>query len=116
MSSRLEMIEKMLAAGSTEAFHWYARAMELRSLDRLEDALGAYADVREKFPDYVPTYLMAAQVAQELERDDDAARRRGEARTRRAEDLRPTVHARGNLPGRAQGGDALAENAERSRR
>lgn len=62
----------MLASGSTEAFHWYARAMELRSLGRLEDALGAYADVRERFPDYVPTYLMAAQIGQELERDDEA--------------------------------------------
>lgn len=72
MSSRLEMIEKMLAAGSSDPFHWYARAMELRSLGRLEDALGAYQDVRTRFADYIPTYLMAAQVAQELERDDDA--------------------------------------------
>ena len=63
------MIEKMLAAGSEDPFHHYARAMELRSLDRLEEALAAYGDVRERFPDYVPTYLMAAQVARELERD-----------------------------------------------
>ncbi len=72
MSSRLELIEKTIAAGSEDAFHWYARAMELRSLGRAEDALGAYADVRAKFPGYIPTYLMAAQVSQELERDDEA--------------------------------------------
>ena len=71
MSARLEMLEKLVAT-STDPFHHYARAMELRSLDRLEDALVAYADVRARFPDYVPTYLMAAQVAQELDRDDDA--------------------------------------------
>ncbi|HJL14911.1 MAG TPA: tetratricopeptide repeat protein [Sandaracinaceae bacterium LLY-WYZ-13_1] len=73
-SKRLAMIEQMLEKGSTEPFHWYARAMELRSLDRLEEALEAYADVRERFADYVPTYLMAAQVAQELERPEEARR------------------------------------------
>lgn len=72
MSSRLEMIEKVLENGSEDPFHWYARAMELRSLDRLEDALAAYGDVRDRFADYVPTYLMAAQVAKELERPDEA--------------------------------------------
>jgi tetratricopeptide (TPR) repeat protein len=66
------MIEKLLEKGSTDPFHWYARAMELRGLGRLEEALDAYAEVRERFADYVPTYLMAAQVAQELDRLDDA--------------------------------------------
>lgn len=68
------MIEAVIAAGSADSFSFYARAMELRSLGRPEDALDAFGDVRERFPDYVPTYLMAAQVAQELERDDDARR------------------------------------------
>lgn len=72
MSSRLEMIEKVIEKGSTDPFHWYARAMELRSLDRLEEALAAYGDVRDRFGDYVPTYLMAAQVAKELDRPDEA--------------------------------------------
>ena len=72
MSERLRMIEKLLEQGSSEPFHWYARAMELRSLGRLEEALEAYAEVRDRFADYVPTYLMAAQVAQELDREDDA--------------------------------------------
>ncbi|MEZ4255795.1 MAG: tetratricopeptide repeat protein [Polyangiales bacterium] len=71
MSKRLELIEKMIAGGSVDPFHWYARAMELRSLGRLEDAMGAFDDVRSKFPDYVPTYLMAGQVAVQL---GDAAR------------------------------------------
>lgn len=72
MSQRLAMIEALLEKGSEDAFHWYARAMELRSLGRLDDALGAYEDVAKKFADYVPTYLMAAQVAVELDREDDA--------------------------------------------
>jgi tetratricopeptide (TPR) repeat protein len=70
--TRLEMIEAMIAKGSQDPFHWYARAMELRSLERLDDALTAFADVRTRFADYVPTYLMAAQVAQELDRLDEA--------------------------------------------
>lgn len=70
--ARLAFIEKMIAAGSTDPLHYYARAMELRSLERLEDALGAFGEVRERFADYVPTYLMAAQVAQELDREDEA--------------------------------------------
>lgn len=70
--SRLAMIEKLIAQGSRDPFHHYARAMELRSLGRLEDSLAAFADVREHFPDYVPTYLMAAQVAQELDLVDEA--------------------------------------------
>ena len=72
MSDRLQMIEQLLAKGSVDPFHWYARAMELRSLDRLDDALAAFVEVRERFADYVPTYLMAAQVAQELDRNDEA--------------------------------------------
>jgi predicted Zn-dependent protease len=72
MSKRLEMIEAMLAKGTTDPFHHYARAMELRSLERKDDALAAFADVRAKFPDYVPSYHMAAQVAIELGRNDVA--------------------------------------------
>lgn len=64
----------MIAAGSKDPFHWYARAMELRSLSRLTDALPAYDACIEKFPNYVPSYLMAGQVATELG-DKDKARR-----------------------------------------
>lgn len=70
--SRLELVESMIAEGSEDPFVWYARAMELRSLDRLQEALSAYRDVAAKFPDYVPTYLMAGQVAAELDRGADA--------------------------------------------
>ena len=70
--ARLRMIEAMIAKGSTDPFHHYARAMELRSLGRLEDALAAFGELRDRSADYVPTYLMAAQVAQELDREDDA--------------------------------------------
>jgi tetratricopeptide (TPR) repeat protein len=72
MSARLEMIEKMIAKGSTDPFHYYARAMELRSMGRSEDALAAFSEVRDRFPSYVANYLMGAQLAQELDRIDEA--------------------------------------------
>lgn len=73
MSKRLQMLEQMLAKGSQDPFHHYAHAMELRSLGRLPEALSAFARVKQTFPDYVPTYLMAGQVAMELE-DEVGAR------------------------------------------
>ena len=72
MSKRLDMLEQMIAKGSEDPFVHYARAMELRSLERKDEALVAYGEVMGRFPDYVPTYLMAAQLAHELGRDDEA--------------------------------------------
>jgi hypothetical protein len=63
MSKRLEMLDKLLAAGSKDPFHHYARALELRSLARGTEALAALAQVTREFPDYVPSYLIAAQLA-----------------------------------------------------
>jgi hypothetical protein len=73
-SKRLEVIETMIAKGSKDPFHHYARGMELRSLGRTEDALAALEAVQASFPNYVPTYLMAAQLAQELGRIDLASK------------------------------------------
>lgn len=71
-SKRLEIIEKTIAAGSKDPFHFYARAMELRSLGRKDDALTAFGELRDRTAAYVPTYLMAAQVAHELGKSDEA--------------------------------------------
>ncbi len=72
MSKRLDMLEQMLAKGSTDPFHHYAHAMELRSVGRREEALAAFGQVAERFTDYVPTYLMGAQLADELGKRDEA--------------------------------------------
>ena len=63
MSKRLELFDKLLAQGSRDPFHHYARAMELRSLGREAEALSALSELIQSFPDYVPSYLMAAQLA-----------------------------------------------------
>jgi tetratricopeptide (TPR) repeat protein len=71
-SKRLQAIEAMIATKPDDPFPHYARAMELRSLGRAEEAFAAYREVRDRFPAYVPTYLMAAQLAAELGRTEEA--------------------------------------------
>jgi predicted Zn-dependent protease len=95
MSPRLTMLDKLIAKGSQDPFVHYARAMELRSLGRSADAMQAFRDLREHFPAYVPTYLMAGQLAVEGA-DTDTARHfleQGIARAREAGDS----HAEGEL-------------------
>lgn len=74
MSKRLALFDKLIAEGSSDPFHHYARALELRSLGREREAYEALLGVTERFPDYVPTYLMAAQLAQQLGTSEDARR------------------------------------------
>jgi tetratricopeptide (TPR) repeat protein len=66
MSKRLEMFDKMIAKGSNDAFVYYGRAMELRGLGRSAQAMDAFGELKQRFPQYVPTYLMAGQLAAEL--------------------------------------------------
>jgi tetratricopeptide (TPR) repeat protein len=70
--SRLPLLEQLIARGSNDPFVHYARAMELRTLGRSEDALRAFDDVTARFPEYVPSYLMAGQLALELAAYDRA--------------------------------------------
>ena len=45
MSKRLQMLDALIEKGSEDAFHHYARAMELRSLERLDEALAAFGTI-----------------------------------------------------------------------
>ena len=94
-SKRLQMLDKMIAAGTNDPFVRYARALELRGMGDLDAALTALEDVRTRHPDYVPTFLMAGQIATDLDRRD-------EARTWLTEGLRRAIaagdeHARSEL-------------------
>jgi hypothetical protein len=66
MSKRLALFDQLISGGSQDPFHHYARALELRSLGRAGDALEALAVTIRSFPAYVPSYLIAAQLAVEL--------------------------------------------------
>lgn len=55
---RLAMLEKLTESGQADSFAWYGLALEYQSFGRTDDALQAFAKLREKDPDYVPMYLM----------------------------------------------------------
>ncbi len=74
MPSRLEALEKMVAAGVDNPMAWYGLAMEYRGAKRFDEALQAFERTREKYPTYVAQYLMAAQMLHELARDPEARR------------------------------------------
>jgi len=74
MSKRLEVIQKMLAAGNRDPMTRYALAMELKGLGRTEESLAAFAELRAQDPSYVPQYLMAGGVAESLGKKDEALR------------------------------------------
>jgi predicted RNA polymerase sigma factor len=75
MNKRLQMLEKMIAQGTRDPFVRYARALELRAQGELEAALSALDEVRALHPEYVPTFLMAGQLAAQLGRTEDARQR-----------------------------------------
>ena len=68
MNKRLERLERMIAQGTQDPFVRYARALELRGMGQLEQALAALDEVRTLHPDYVPTFLMAGQIATDLDK------------------------------------------------
>jgi tetratricopeptide (TPR) repeat protein len=73
MSKRLETLQKMIASGTGDAaFARYALAMELKSLDRLDDSLKAFEDLHAFDAAYVAQYLMAGGVAEKLGKRDEA--------------------------------------------
>jgi tetratricopeptide (TPR) repeat protein len=73
MSKRLEVLQKMIAAGAgDQAFARYAYAMELKSLDRLDESLKTFEELRAFDASYVAQYLMAGGVAEKLGKRDEA--------------------------------------------
>lgn len=74
MPSRLEALELMVSREPNDPFPYYGLALEYRSAGRLQDCLEGFRRLRARFPDYVPMYLMAAQVSQEVGAVDDARR------------------------------------------
>ena len=74
MPTRLEALEMMVSREPNDPFPYYGLALEYRSAGRLQDCLEGFRTLRARFPDYVPMYLMAAQVSQELTDPDEAKR------------------------------------------
>jgi hypothetical protein len=91
----------MVAKGVGDPFPVYGLALEYRSAGRDDDALRTFESLRERFPAYVPQYLMAGQLCEKMGRRDDARTwfERGIAAARAARDM----HAVGELEGALAG-------------
>jgi tetratricopeptide (TPR) repeat protein len=72
MSRRLEFLLKVTSSGSEDPFSWYGLAMEYRALSRHDEALATFEKLRAGSPDYVPMYLMCAQLLEAMRRPEDA--------------------------------------------
>jgi tetratricopeptide (TPR) repeat protein len=72
MNKRLQMLEQMVASGQADAFASYALGMEYRRSGELDKALQVFDQLRVEHGQYLPTYLMAAQILLEQQRAGDA--------------------------------------------
>ena len=92
---RIATFRSFIAKSPSDPFPRYGLAMELKGRGELAEAWSAFEDLIAKFPDYVPTYLMAGGTLVALGRKDEAAdiyRKGIEVATRRGDQ-----HARGEL-------------------
>jgi predicted Zn-dependent protease len=72
MSKRLAFLEKITGEGSADPFAWYGLALEYKNLERWDDSLRTFETLKARSPDYVPMYLMAAQMLAANGRADEA--------------------------------------------
>ena len=71
-SKRLEFLQKTTSSGNADPFAWYGLAMELRGLERFDEALTTFEALRTRAPDYVAMYLMCGQMLEQMGRVADA--------------------------------------------
>jgi predicted Zn-dependent protease len=69
---KLVMLEKLTRDGSADPFHWYALAIEYKNHGRLDEALQTFTTLRARAPDYVPMYLICAQMLERMGQKDEA--------------------------------------------
>lgn len=71
-NKRLLYLEKLTREGSTDPFAWYGLAQEYRRLERWDEALQTFTQLRGAHADYLPMYLMCGQMLEGLARTDEA--------------------------------------------
>jgi hypothetical protein len=93
--NRLEAIRKIVEQSPSDPFPRYGLAMELKRGGQNDEAHAQFVELERRFPDYVPQYLMHANLLAGMERADEqrAVLQRGIEAARRAKDM----HALGEL-------------------
>ena len=70
---RIATFRSFIAKSPTDPFPRYGLAMELKGQGELAEAWTTFEELLTRFPDYVPTYLMAGGTLVALGRKDEAA-------------------------------------------
>jgi hypothetical protein len=71
MSNRLSLLEEFLKEDPKDPFNWYALALEWASIDK-ERSCSYFEHLREFFPNYLPFYLVYAQIKENNKDFNDA--------------------------------------------
>ena len=69
---RIATFQSFIQRSPTDPFPRYGLAMEHRTRGELNEAWGVFAELLDRFPDYVATYLMAGGTLVALGRRDEA--------------------------------------------
>lgn len=69
---RITTFKSFIQRSPADPFPRYGLAMEHKARGELDEAWAAFAEILERFPDYVPTYLMAGGTLVALGRRDEA--------------------------------------------
>ncbi len=95
--SRIDAIKKILETSPNDPFPRYGLAMEYKNAGRLDDAHAEFDELERRHPEYVPQYLMHANLLQAMKRNGDArgVLERGIAAAEKKRDS----HALGELKG-----------------
>ena len=87
---RIATFRSFIARSPSDPFPRYGLAMELKGRGLLDEARAAFAELIAMFPEYVPTYLHAASVADTvddkralLKKGIDAATMKGDMHARK---------------------------------
>lgn len=70
MNKRLTYLKQLIETGKADAFAHYALAMEYKKDGSIAEAGATFEALRDKFPDYVPQYLMAGQMYLDANQQD----------------------------------------------
>lgn len=70
---RIASFKSFISRSPADPFPRYGLAMEYKGAGSLAEAWTAFEELLQKFPDYVPTYLMAGQTLVGLGRGSEAA-------------------------------------------
>lgn len=65
-ATRLDKLRAIAAKTPNDPFPLYGIAMELKNTGQKDEARQAFTDLEQKFPNYIPQYLMHAQLLVDL--------------------------------------------------